>query len=190
MQKILISGLLCLGLGLQAQVKPSSGYPISPVPFTAVKVTDTFWGQRLKASREVTIPLAFSKCEETGRYTNFVKAANPSDTNKVVGLSFDDTDVYKTIEGASYSMQTFPDKKLDRYIDSVLVLVAAAQEPDGYLYTSRTMNPKHPHEWAGRNAMGERGGLEPRVVQFGTHGRRSHCPLSGHRQTLVPRYRH
>ena len=37
----------------------------------------------------------------------------------------------------------------DRYIDSVLVIVAAAQEPDGYLYTSRTMNPKHPHEWAG-----------------------------------------
>ncbi|NLZ73372.1 MAG: glycoside hydrolase family 127 protein, partial [Bacteroidales bacterium] len=59
------------------------------------------------------------------------------------------TDVYKTIEGASYSMQTYPDKKLEKYIDSILVIVAAAQEPDGYLYTSRTMNPKHPHEWAG-----------------------------------------
>ena len=127
----------------------SGGYPISPVPFTSVKVTDTFWGQRLKASREVTIPLAFSKCEETGRYENFVKAANPSDAYKVGGLSFDDTDVYKTIEGASYSMQTYPDKKLSKYIDSVLVIVAAAQEPDGYLFTSRTMNPKHPHEWAG-----------------------------------------
>lgn len=125
------------------------GYPINPVPFTAVKVTDNFWGQRLKASREVTIPLAFSKCEETGRYENFVKAAHPSDTIKVGGLSFDDTDVYKTIEGASYLMQTYPDPKLDKYIDSVLVIVAAAQEPDGYLYTSRTMNPKHPHEWAG-----------------------------------------
>ena len=45
------------------------GYPITPVPFTSVKVGDGFWGQRLKASREVTIPLAFSKCEETGRYT-------------------------------------------------------------------------------------------------------------------------
>lgn len=129
--------------------KEAHGYPIDPVPFTSVKVTDDFWGQRLKASREVTIPLAFSKCEETGRYENFVKAANPSDTITVGGLSFDDTDVYKTIEGASYLLQTYPDKRLENYIDSVLVIVAAAQEPDGYLYTSRTMNPKHPHEWAG-----------------------------------------
>ena len=60
-----------------------SGYPIDPVPFTSVKVTDSFWGQRLKASREVTIPLAFSKCEETGRYENFVRAAHPSDEYKV-----------------------------------------------------------------------------------------------------------
>ncbi|CAK7060195.1 MAG: Non-reducing end beta-L-arabinofuranosidase [Bacteroides rodentium] len=133
----------------QKQQSLHSGYPIDPVPFTSVKVTDSFWGQRLKASREVTIPLAFSKCEETGRYDNFVKAAHPSEDYKVGGLSFDDTDVYKTIEGASYSLQTYPDKKLERYIDSVLVIVAAAQEPDGYLYTARTMNPKHPHEWSG-----------------------------------------
>ena len=125
------------------------GYPIDPVAFTSVKVSDSFWGQRLKASREVTIPLAFSKCEETGRYRNFELAAHPSDTTKVTGYSFDDTDVYKTIEGASYLLQTYPDKQLAHYMDSVLDIVAAAQEPDGYLYTARTMNPKHPHEWAG-----------------------------------------
>jgi DUF1680 family protein len=134
--------------GAQNRVK-SSGYPISNVPFTSVKVTDHFWGQRLYASRTVTIPLAFKKCEETGRYTNFIKAAHPSDSYKVEGFPFDDTDVYKTIEGASYSLQTYPDKKLQHYIDSVLVIVAAAQEPDGYLYTARTMNPKHPHSWSG-----------------------------------------
>lgn len=145
----LIIAILCVKSYAQKSTESYHGYPINPVPFTSVKVTDAFWGQRLKASREVTIPLAFSKCEETGRYENFVKAANPSGNYKVGGLSFDDTDVYKTIEGASYSMQTYPDKKLERYIDSVLVIVAAAQEPDGYLYTSRTMNPKHPHEWAG-----------------------------------------
>ncbi len=125
------------------------GYPITPVQFTSVKVGDGFWGQRLKASREVTIPLAFSKCEETGRYENFVKAAHPSDEYEVGGLAFDDTDVYKTIEGASYVLQTYPDKKLEAYIDSVLLIVKGGQEPDGYLYTSRTMNPKHPHGWAG-----------------------------------------
>ena len=151
MRKVLVTTLLVTAtVGSQAQVKNQShGYPIDPVPFTSVKVTDSFWGQRLNASREVTIPLAFSKCEETGRYQNFVNAAHPSDTIKVGGLAFDDTDVYKTIEGASYLLQTYPDKKLAKYIDSVLVIVAAAQEPDGYLYTSRTMNPKHPHEWAG-----------------------------------------
>mgnify|MGYP003198698578 FL=1 len=151
MKKLLVTALLTATVaGGTAQVKNQShGYPIDPVPFTSVKVTDSFWGQRLNASREVTIPLAFSKCEETGRYTNFVNAAHPSDTIKVGGLAFDDTDVYKTIEGASYLLQTYPDKKLAKYIDSVLVIVAAAQEPDGYLYTSRTMNPKHPHEWAG-----------------------------------------
>ena len=149
MKKIILSIALLSFLPKADAQHNSGGYPISPVPFTSVKVTDTFWGQRLKASREVTIPLAFSKCEETGRYENFVKAANPSATYQVGGLSFDDTDVYKTIEGASYSMQTYPDKKLSKYIDSVLVIVAAAQEPDGYLFTSRTMNPKHPHEWVG-----------------------------------------
>lgn len=151
MKKIYVWTVTALLSGSLAAQKTDlhSGYPIDPVPFTSVKVTDSFWGQRLKASREVTIPLAFSKCEETGRYENFVKAAHPSDEYKVEGYSFDDTDVYKTIEGASYSLQTYPDKQLEKYIDSVLVIVAAAQEPDGYLYTARTMNPKHPHDWAG-----------------------------------------
>ena len=140
-------------------------YPISPVPFTSVKVAPgTFWGQRLEASRKVTVPLAFSKCEESGRYTNFSNAAqhlkDSSKVFKVGGLSFDDTDPYKTIEGASYILQTYPEKqrggqgsseikRLVQYIDSVLDVIASAQEPDGYLYTSRTQNPKYPHEWAG-----------------------------------------
>ena len=152
MKKLIISALLLgiTGGGIYAREKViSHGYPITPVPFTSVKLTDSFWGQRLQASREVTIPLAFSKCEETGRYKNFEMAAHPSASNKVTGYSFDDTDVYKTIEGASYLLQTYPDKRLKKYIDSVLIIVAGAQEPDGYLYTSRTRNPAHPHQWAG-----------------------------------------
>ena len=167
----ILSAILCLTLATgsavaQQKSSASGGYPINPVPFTSVKVTDIFWGQRLKASREVTIPLAFSKCEETGRYTNFTRAAqmmelqknpalkdNPAYAEvakgvKIGGYSFDDTDVYKTIEGASYLLQTYPDKKLKKYIDSVLVVVASAQEPDGYLFTARTQNPAAPHEWA------------------------------------------
>lgn len=151
--------LLCATLALAScsQDKTiSNGYPIGQVPFTAVKVdTDSFWGQRLQASREVTIPLAFSKCEETERYTNFERAAHPSDTNRPTAFPFDDTDVYKTIEGASYLLQTYPDPKMEAYIDSVLVIVAAAQEPDGYLYTARTQNPAHPHPWSGMERWSE-----------------------------------
>ncbi len=136
-------------------------YPITPVPFTHVHIAgQTFWGQRLQASQDVTIPLAFSKSEETGRYTNFSNAAEHiKDNNKVFTIkkgtfSFDDTDPYKTIEGASYLLQTYPNAKfkggrLDKYVDSVVAVIASGQEADGYLYTSRTQNPAHPHEWAG-----------------------------------------
>lgn len=128
----------------------SNGYPITQVPFTQVKINQqSFWGQRLKAAKDVTVPLAFNKCETENRYENFKKAAHPNDENKCTIFPFDDTDVYKTIEGASYLLQTYPNKRLTQYIDSVLDIVAAAQEPDGYLYTPRTMNPKHPHDWSG-----------------------------------------
>ena len=140
------------------------GYPYTQVPFTSVKITpNTFWGDRIHAAREVTIPLAFSKCESEHRYKNFEMAAytlqhpgHPElqtkewDVSKFMGFSFDDTDVYKTIEGASYVLQTYPDAKLKAYIDSVLDVVGAAQEPDGYLYTARTINPEHPHQWSGK----------------------------------------
>ena len=155
----LFVSLLTLSVGtLSAQ----SGYPFTQVPFTSVKIApNTFWGDRIQAAREVTIPLAFSKCESEHRYKNFEMAAytlqhpgHPGlqtpewDVAKFMGFSFDDTDVYKTIEGASYVLQTYPDKKLKAYIDSVLDVVGAAQEPDGYLYTARTINPEHPHGWA------------------------------------------
>ncbi len=151
MKQIAISLTLVLFLlGGKAQGQ-NGGYPINSVPFTSVKVTDIFWGQRLKASREVTIPSSFRKCQESGRYENFVKAAHPSADYKFIGRGFDDTDVYKIIEGASYSMQTYPDAKLRKYVDSVLVLVAAAQETDGYLFTARTMNPGYEHRYNGEN---------------------------------------
>ncbi|MBO5445831.1 MAG: glycoside hydrolase family 127 protein [Muribaculaceae bacterium] len=127
------------------------GYPITPVSFTSVKVDDPYWSGRLESVRTTTIPLAFSKCEESGRYDNFVKAAHPSKDYKVGGFPFDDTDVYKTIEGASYLLQISHDPKLEAYIDSVLTVVATAQEPDGYLNTSYTMNPQSPHNWMSPN---------------------------------------
>lgn len=164
----------------------TSGYPIGQVPFTEVKVDDSFWTPRLEASRQVTIPLAFSKCEETGRYDNFVKATHPSDTIKIGGFPFDDTDVYKTIEGASYLLQTYPDARLEAYIDSVLTLVANAQEPDGYLYTARTMNPAHPHDWAGPERWSEVENLSHEFYDLGhmIEGAVAHYQATGKRNFL------
>ena len=165
----------------------SNGYPIGQVPFTEVKVeTDSFWGQRLEASRNVTIPLAFSKCEQTERYTNFERAAHPSDTNRPTAFPFDDTDVYKTIEGASYLLQTYPDEKLEAYIDSILVIVAAAQEPDGYLYTARTQNPAHPHSWSGPERWSEVEGGSHEFYNLGhmLEGAVAHYQATGKRNFL------
>ena len=113
-------------------------YPIVPVPFTGVTINGGFWQPRLTTNRTVTIPFDFKKCEETGRISNFAVAGGLS-TGTFKGIRYDDSDVFKVVEGASYSLQTHYDAKLDRYLDSLITLFAAAQEPDGYLYTIRTI---------------------------------------------------
>jgi uncharacterized protein len=116
----------------------SARYPISALPFTAVRVDDPFWSPRIKTNRAVTVPYDFQKCEETERISNFAKAAGIQ-TAPHVGIFFNDSDVYKVIEGAAYSLMLHPDPELDAYIDQVISLIGAAQEPDGYLYTARTI---------------------------------------------------
>ena len=130
----------------------SGDYPISPVPFTSVRLTDDFWSKRIKRNAEVTIPIAFSYCETTGRVRNF-EIAGGLDTGRFQTIfPFDDSDVFKIIEGASYSLQTFPDKKLEAYLDTLIYKIGLAQEEDGYLYTNRTIAEMHGgeglHEWA------------------------------------------
>jgi DUF1680 family protein len=129
-------------------------YPIQPVTFTQVSLGDIFWAPRIETNRSVTIPFAFKQCEDHGRLYNFEAAAaaikgKPFKDIKMTEYPFDDTDVYKVIEGASYSLAVKPDPKLDSYIDMLVEKIAAAQEPDGYLYTVRTMRPEKPHELSG-----------------------------------------
>jgi hypothetical protein len=134
---------------------PARDYPVEPVPFTAVHFTDAFWLPRIEVNRTVTIPFAFAKCEETKRVFNFERAAaalrgEPLADKTPPGFPFDDTDVYKVIEGAAYTLSVQPDAKLEAYLDALIAKIAAAQEPDGYLYTTRTIDPEHPHPWAGK----------------------------------------
>jgi DUF1680 family protein len=141
--------LLLLGLGCAAPaLGQTTDYAIQAVPFTRVKLTDSFWLPRLKTNTDVTIPASFARCESTNRVKNFEMAAAKSGKFATT-YPFDDTDIYKTIEGASYSLSVYPDAKLDAYVDELIKKVGAAQEPDGYLYTARTIDPAHPHNWAG-----------------------------------------
>jgi DUF1680 family protein len=139
---------------LFGQSRPARDYPVRPVPFTAVHVNDAFWAPKIETNRRVTIPFAFGKDEETGRIDNFIRAAKalkgePFDNHKYPPYPFDDTDVYKVIEGASYTLSVHPDKQLEAYVDALIAKIGAAQEPDGYLYTARTIDPKNPHPWSG-----------------------------------------
>jgi len=127
----------------------TTDYPIQSVPFTQVHFNDNFWLPRIKTNHNVTIPASFERCEKTGRVKNFEMAAVHSGKFCTV-YPFDDTDIYKTIEGASFSLSLFPDKKLELYIDTLIEKIKAAQEPDGYLYTARTIDPLNPHAWSGK----------------------------------------
>src|SRR5262245_58744667 len=134
---------------------PARDYPVQPVPFTAVHLDDVFWAPRIETNRVETIPFAFQQCERPGRVDNSMRAAKalrgePLENTKPPGYPFDDTDLYKVIEGASYALSVRPDPNLDAYVDGMIAKIAAAQEPDGYLYTTRTINPANPHPWAGK----------------------------------------
>ena len=128
-------------------------YPIAPVSFRCVAFEDRFWVPRLSTARTVTIPAIFKKCEDSGRVDNFrraaAKLAGKADGAYVGTMPFEDTDVYKAIEGASFSLAVHPDPTLDAYLDGLIGLIARAQEPDGYLYTNRTIDPAHVHPDAG-----------------------------------------
>lgn len=123
-------------------------YAIQGIPFNQVKVNDNFWLPKIETNRTVTIPVSFAKCEEMGRMDNFLIAGGKMEGPVKGEMAFDDSDVYKIIEGAAYSMTTVPDPELDAYVDSVINLIATGQEEDGYLMTWKTINPQDsPAAW-------------------------------------------
>jgi len=123
-------------------------YPIQPVPFTSVTINDNFWAPRIKTNKEVTLPYTFKKSEETGRIRNFAIAGGLEE-GEFEGIFFNDSDVFKIIEGASYTLQVEDDPELKKYLDDLIMKIVAAQEEDGYLYTNRTINPAKAADGAG-----------------------------------------
>jgi len=127
-------------------------YPIRPVSFVDVKLTDDFWAPRMRTNHNVTIPIALEQCYKTGRVDNFKKAAGLMDGYFDTEFPFDDTDIYKILEGAAYSYQMFPDPELGATMDSLIHYIRLAQESDGYLFTARTAGePGNLHKWVGEN---------------------------------------
>jgi uncharacterized protein len=140
----------------RATTKPARDYPITPVPVTSVKIIDAFWAPKREINRTVTIPHIMHQNELTGRIDNFLKAARTKTgkqgegkTGSYQGQRYNDTDVYKVVEAASWSLATRSDPVLDKKVDEIIAIVAAAQEPDGYLYTPRTVDPTQPAPGAG-----------------------------------------
>jgi DUF1680 family protein len=114
-----------------------------------VRITDNFWRPKIDLNREVTIPYVFRQCEETGRIDNFAIAGGLK-KGKHTGERYNDSDVFKILEGACYSLMETPDPELLQYVDSLVALITAAQEDDGYLYTTRTIDPVSMAPGAGR----------------------------------------
>ncbi len=132
---VLFIGVTALTLTASATQKSQSVAPIQEVSFTQVHLNDDFWMPRIEINRTVSIPSAFHECEVNGRFDNFAIAAGLIQGEHRGDFSFDDTDPYKVIEGASYSLAVHYDAALDHYLDSVINIIAQAQEPDGYLTT-------------------------------------------------------
>ncbi len=116
----------------------ANDYPVRPVEMTEVSFTGGFWRPRLETNRMVTVKTDFEKCE-LARIPNFEAAAR-REWGTFKGIPFDDSDVYKVIEGAAYTLATHPDPALEDYLDRLIAQIAKAQEPDGYLYTARTLH--------------------------------------------------
>ena len=174
--------LAWFGVVLCASSAGLKDYPYQPVPFTTVRIESSFWSPRMETNRVTTVWYDFQKCEETGRIDNFAKAGKLM-PGEFRGTPFDDSDVFKVIEGAAYTLALHPDPKLDKYLDDLSVKIAAAQEPDGYLYTARTIDPKcrldffGPTRWsklAGSHELYNLGHLyEAAVAHYQATGKRS-----------------
>ena len=152
----LLSSFLALFIGCDENGKEKAGvvvekhssYPITPVNIKNVKLTDEFWLPIIERVQEKTIAYAIAKCDEEGRFDNFLIAGGKMDGNVKGVMPFDDSDVYKIIEGASNSLISAPNASLEKMLDSLIGIVEIGQEPDGYLTTWRTINPaKPPADW-------------------------------------------
>lgn len=111
---------------------------IEQIDFSHVKINDNFWSPRLSKHVSATLPVCIDQIEnQTGRIRNFENAAKGEGEHS--GIFFDDSDVYKALEGMAYSLINNPDPELEKKADEWIDKFAAAQQPDGYINTFYTL---------------------------------------------------
>ncbi|MCL4542031.1 MAG: glycoside hydrolase family 127 protein, partial [Chloroflexi bacterium] len=115
---------------------------LQPLSITNIQLSDSLLAPRLEKNRTVTLPTQYHLLEATGRLRNFQWAAGAEESG-FEGLVFNDSDVYKWVEAASFSLATHPDPSLEALVDHVITLIARAQQPDGYLNTYFTHDRQH-----------------------------------------------
>jgi uncharacterized protein len=145
---ILVLVLMVLS-GCRETIQNDGDYPIKPMPFNQVEVKDDFWATRIRTNHNVTIPVSIHQSIITGRIRNFEIAGGLFEGDFQSDAPFDDSDVFKIIEGASYSLAMFPDPELEQLVDSLIWIIGQAQEDNGYLYTWRTIHGDDSHPWIG-----------------------------------------
>lgn len=146
-----------------------------PVGFANVTVDDSFWRPRMVKLSEVTVPFCLDQCtRQTHRVDNFAIAAGVK-KGQFEGLFYDDSDLYKMLEGAAYSLQNTPDKALESQLDSIIALIAGAQGKDGYINTFYTL--KKPGErWTDMDKHEMYCGghlIEAGIAYYGATGKRT-----------------
>lgn len=139
---IFVIGVLLFSQSLYGQKYHS--YPIDRVNSVRVQLTDNFWLPKIQTVQNTTIQHALEKSGEEGRFENFLIAGGEMEGETRGAMPFDDTDVYKILEGASYSLLVVPNEHLEARIDSIIDIIAIGQEEDGYLTTWRTIDPQNP----------------------------------------------
>lgn len=170
---------------------------IRAVSFTDVRLQDVFWKPRFERNRDVTIPHIMEQNELTGRVDNFRKAAGLID-GAYEGRRFNDTDIYKVLEAASYAIAQQPDAGLEAQLDELIELIGAAQQDDGYLFPALTTDPENPalgvgterwvHVSAGSHELYNAGHLiEAAVAHYQATGKRSLLDIGVRLADLIDR---
>ncbi len=159
---------------------------LKPIPISSVKLTDSFLQPRREINRTVTLIAQLNQCEITGRIDNF-RVASGRKQGEFQGIFFNDSDIYKWLEAAAFSLGVDPDPELDAKVDAVIDDIAAAQQPNGYLNTyymfarekDRFSNLKDMHEIYCAGHL-----IQAAVAHFRATGKRTlldvACKLSDH----------